>query len=127
MESDAKPKAKRHYITKRMLSLQKLDEKMRKAVKPPPTIEEELTIQEKGPDGVPLKRDPLDFLNNLFIEAVTRSFTNINQIIAKNQKKKDSQSVQRAAKKLQSKLEDYRELTSIHYEERLGAIEDKLR
>ena len=34
-----------------------------------------------GPDGVPLKRNPTDMMNNFFIEMVARSFTDIDTSI----------------------------------------------
>lgn len=36
-----------------------------------------------GPDGVPLKRNVSDVMNNFFINAVTRSFTNCEEILSK--------------------------------------------
>lgn len=45
-----------------------------------------------GPDGVPLKRNNSDMMNNFFINQVTRSFTSCEEILAKinlNEKRKE--------------------------------------
>ena len=54
-----------------------------------PTEVNGILKQDRGPDGVPLRRIPKDYLNNFYIDIVARSFTDVDKASIREKAAKD--------------------------------------
>ena len=66
---------------------------------------------ETGPDGVPLHRNPTDFLNNYFINMVAISFTNIDTTAQREQNNFNKQREKEISEQMAERKKVWEELT----------------
>mmetsp|Transcript_11804 Transcript_11804/g.18142 ORF Transcript_11804/g.18142 Transcript_11804/m.18142 type:complete len:126 (+) Transcript_11804:2311-2688(+) len=80
-----------------------------------------------GPDGVPLKRNQWDVMNNFFIDMVARSFTDIDTSAQREKNILDQARAKKFENELNSKRDAWRELTSGQFQRMTGRYEEFIR
>ena len=80
-----------------------------------------------GPDGVPLRRNPSDIMNNMFINIVSIAYTRADSTAASNAENVAMRRGNKSEKELASRKPEWKEQTLGLFEQQIDKFEKHIR